>query len=235
MTNRFYPGKTLAMNYADVSLAKSNNVILEQSLRCIAFDAYRRIASGELIEVARKVKERMDQGAQGPIVILDEDTSRPIEVDFRGSADEVVERIRKTESKEVANGELPAEKRGIGRPKLGVVAREVTLLPRHWEWLNRQPGGASVALRKLVEEARRSHKEKDQARESQESVYRFLSSVAGDLPGFEESLRAFYAHDYGRFDGMIESWPEDVRDHTRKLAAAAVRDELASREKEKSS
>lgn len=197
-----------------------------RTLPCVAFEGYRCIAMGELEFVARKVKEVMEKGEIAPIIILEEATSRLVEVDFRGSADEVVGRFRQDE-----NNQPPVtgytEKRGIGRPKLGVVAREVTLLPRHWEWLNRQPGGASVALRKLVEEARRSHQQKDRARESQESVHRFLSNLAGNLPGFEEALRAFYSKHYERFHVMVDPWPQDIRDHARKLAATAIRDEAA--------
>src|ERR1043165_2680260 len=103
--------------------------------------------------------------------------------------------------------ETSAAPRGRGRPKLGVVAREVTLLPRHWEWLNGQPGGASVALRKLVEEAKRASHGKDRARQSQEAVHRFMYVVAGNLPGFEEASRAFYAGNQERFNAMVESWP----------------------------
>ncbi|MFY0534142.1 DUF2239 family protein [Nannocystis pusilla] len=38
--------------------------------------------------------------------------------------------------------EEPPARTGPGRPKLGVVSREVSLLPRHWEWLERQPSGS---------------------------------------------------------------------------------------------
>ncbi len=105
-------------------------------------------------------------------------------------------------------GEAP---RGPGRPRLGVVAREVTLLPRHWDWLNGQPGGASVALRKLVEEARRVNEGRDRLRRSQESAYRFMSAMAGNLPGFEEAARALFASDGVRFELLIRRWPKDVR------------------------
>ena len=108
-----------------------------------------------------------------------------------------------------------------GRPKLGVVAREVTLLPRHWDWLNGQPGGASVTLRKLVEEARRRSSATDQAREGQEAAYRFMSAIAGDLPGFEEATRALWRRDAARFEHETDAWPKDVRDHARALAARA--------------
>lgn len=111
--------------------------------------------------------------------------------------------------------------RGPGRPKLGVVSREVTLLPRHWDWLNSQPGGASVALRKLVEEARRVNNKRDKVRCSQEVTYRFISVIAGDLPGFEESTRALFAGAPERFNDLMVSWPVDIRDHARKLAKAA--------------
>ncbi len=104
---------------------------------------------------------------------------------------------------------------------MGVVAREVTLLPRHWDWLNGQPGGASVALRKLVEEARRANAGRDRVRRAQEAAYRFLSALAGNLPGFEEATRALFASDRTRFQEMVEPWPEDVRDHAKTLANAA--------------
>jgi len=108
--------------------------------------------------------------------------------------------------------------RGRGRPKLGVVAREVTLLPRHWEWLATQPGGASVALRKLVEEARRTHAGSDKRRNAQEAAYHFMAAIAGNLPGFEEATRALFANDQEGFRGRLVAWPDDVREHAIKLA-----------------
>jgi hypothetical protein len=111
--------------------------------------------------------------------------------------------------------------RGPGRPRLGVVAREVTLLPRHWEWLGEQPGGASAALRRIVDEARRGSHDKDRVRKAQEAAYRFLSAMAGDLPGFEEANRALFAGDAARFEREVAGWPSDVRDHATTLARAA--------------
>jgi hypothetical protein len=94
-------------------------------------------------------------------------------------------------------------------------------LPRHWDWLNSQPGGASVALRKLVEEARRTNGQKDRIRRAQEATYKFLSMMAGNFDGFEEVTRALYRANRERFDELVEAWPKDVRDHVRKLADAA--------------
>src|SRR5262245_3846770 len=111
-----------------------------------------------------------------------------------------------------------ASVRRPGRPKLGVVAREVTLLPRHWEWLGAQPGGASVALRKLVEEARRANGDADRARAARDAAYRFMSVMAGNLAGFEEASRALFADDRRRFVGLVAGWPDDVRDHVVRLA-----------------
>jgi hypothetical protein len=105
------------------------------------------------------------------------------------------------------------------------VAREVTLLPRHWDWLNQQPGGASVALRKLVEEARRVAAVRDRVRQAQEVAYRFLSVMAGNLPDFEEATRALFAADQTRFDALTETWPVDIRDHARKLGAGVFQGE----------
>lgn len=183
---------------------------------CTAFEGPRCIATGELLEVALKVKEVLDQDAKALVLIFDDETSRPIEVDFRGQASDVAKRLKAVSSNE--QGEAP---RGPGRPKLGVVAREVTLLPRHWEWLSAQPGGASVSLRKLVEEARRAGSTADRVRLAQESTYRFMSAMAGDLPGFEEAIRAFFAKDAERFKSHMEAWPKDLKKHVEKLAAQA--------------
>jgi hypothetical protein len=98
-----------------------------------------------------------------------------------------------------------------------VVAREVTLLPRHWDWLNGQPGGASVALRKLVEEARRVNEGRDRVRRAQESAYRFMSAMAGDLPAFEEAARALFAGKADQFASLICRWPKDVRMHLERM------------------
>jgi hypothetical protein len=185
---------------------------------CTAFKGGRCIAAGELADVALKAKTAVDKGEQ--VLIFNDITSESIEVDFRGSAEEVLQRLAQMETKQAtAVSEAP---RGPGRPKLGVVAREITLLPRHWDWLSAQPGGASVALRKLVEEARRANEGKDRVRQSQEAAYRFMSTMAGDRPGFEEATRALFAGHRDRFDQLIEPWPKDVRYHARKLAADAL-------------
>ena len=123
------------------------------SIRCTAFEGYRRIASGDLLPVALTTKEVIDKGEQARVLIFDDVTGEQIELDFRGTADDVRKRLAQTTSEGASTAaSAPPDKetpRGPGRPKLGVVAREVTLLPRHWDWLNSQPGGASVALRKL--------------------------------------------------------------------------------------
>jgi hypothetical protein len=121
-----------------------------------------------------------------------------------------------------STSEPPAlEKRQPGRPKLGVVAREVTLLPRHWQWLNAQPGGASVTLRKLVELARRSTRDSDRARQAQEAAYRFMTAMAGNEPGYEEATRALFAADRERYEALIRNWPMDVRTYATALAKDA--------------
>lgn len=192
-------------------------------LRCIAFEGPRCIASGELGAVAKLTKAALRNADHGPILIFDAVSSRPIEIDFRGSLQQVLERLARMLPTDTSSSPAP-EHRGPGRPKLGVIGREVTLLPRHWEWLDGQPGGASVALRKLVEEARRANRGKDLARQSQESVYRFMLAMAGDLPGYEEALRAFYRGNKAGVEERIRSWPSDIRKHLRSLLATAYHD-----------
>jgi hypothetical protein len=164
-------------------------------------------------------KAIVDRGQDAIILVFNDRTGEVIDLDLRGTSDYVIRRI---EARDTA-GASPAVPRGPGRPKLGVVAREVTLLPRHWEWLAAQPGGASVALRRLVENARRDPSGKDRVRGSQAAAYKFMSAMAGDERGFEEAARALFAGDMHRFDALVEGWPPDVRDHARRLATGGFR------------
>lgn len=185
------------------------------SRRCTVFEGPRRVASGALADVALTAKQMIDRDGPTGLLIFDDETSELVELDLRGSAEDVLGRLPAEET------QAPAGPRGPGRPKLGVIGREVTLLPRHWEWLNDQPGGPSVALRKLVDEARKANEGPDRLRKAKESAYRFLSAMAGNLPGFEEVTRALFAGQADRFETLTEPWPVDVRDHARNVAAKA--------------
>lgn len=187
-----------------------------------AFEGFRRLARGPLPEVALAVKRAIERRTNDAVLLFDDRTGRSIDIDTRGSDEELVARLTPVV---VPPAEAPtdeaqeiSEPRGRGRPKLGVVAREVTLLPRHWDWLGAQPGGASVALRKLVEEARRAGADKESRRQAQERAYHFMSAIGGDLPGFEEASRALFAHDRPKLARLVEAWPADVREHAMLLA-----------------
>jgi hypothetical protein len=195
---------------------------------CTAFEGTRCIASGEIAQVALKAKSLVDAGEQ--VLIFNDSTSEAIELDFRGTADDVLERL--AQAKDAPVGSMPDADmpRGPGRPKLGVIAREVTLLPRHWDWLNGQPGGASIALRKLVDEARRTNEGPDRVRQSKEAAYRFMTVMAGNRPGFEEATRALFAGRRERFDELVEPWPTDIRHHAQKLASVAFQNPSVPRE-----
>ncbi|SDU16594.1 hypothetical protein SAMN05444156_2359 [Verrucomicrobium sp. GAS474] len=181
-----------------------------------AFLGHRRIGTGSLRAVATAIKETHLEEEGIPVLIFDDEECQPVELDLRGTLAEVLERLPQEEA--ALAEPLPVAAPGPGRPKLGVVAREVTLLPRHWEWLARQPGGTSVALRKLVEQARHASEEPDRLWRAQEATYRFLSAVAGNLPGFEEASRAFFAKDKTALERHCAAWPKDVSDHTLHLA-----------------
>ncbi|WP_315740651.1 MULTISPECIES: DUF2239 family protein [unclassified Bradyrhizobium] len=179
-----------------------------------AFAGQTRVAAGPLPKVALVLKHAAP-GTE-PIVIFSDRTGQPIDLDLRGSDREILARLP-VEAGAAAN-QGPSEPRGRGRPKLGVVAREVTLLPQHWDWLNAQPGGASVALRKLVHDARRASGDTDRAREARDAAYHFMSGIGSNLPQFEEASRALFAGDLGRFAALIADWPADIRDHAVALA-----------------
>jgi uncharacterized protein len=213
------------------ALVESRSSLTPEQPMCTAFQGQRCIASGPLPAVARRIKAIAEDAEHEPMLVFEDLTGGLVEIDLRGTVDEVVERLSRTH-RSSAGREQVSQKRGPGRPKLGVIAREVTLLPAQWDWLDGQPGGASAALRRLVHLAKRSSQGKDRARQSQEAVYRFMTAMAGDLPGFEEALRSFYRREHERFGTLIASWPQDIRDHVKKMVASASRDQAAAQEKE---
>jgi hypothetical protein len=181
-----------------------------------AFLGDRRVASGRLEAVAEAACRLQDQ--QGALLIFDDVTGQPVELDVRGGAAAAAADYR---ARLGDPPDAPVRRQGRGRPRLGVVAREVTLLPRHWEWLSAQPGGASAALRRLVEEARRLGSASDRRHRALDALYRVMSALAGDAPGFEEASRALFADEDARFDALVSAWPPDVAAYVSQLAAAA--------------
>ncbi len=186
---------------------------------CTAFCDHRLLASGPPAEVARVVKRTLEANAGSTVLTFDDATGQLVEFDLRGTEADVA--ARHAPAPVAAPADHAAAPRAAGRPKLGVVGREVTLLPRHWDWLAEQPGGASVTLRKLVDAARVAHHSRDVARRAQKAADRFMLTMLGDAPGYEEAARALYAGDKAAFQARTEPWPIDLRDHARRLAAAA--------------
>ncbi len=184
------------------------------------FDGNSCIAHGDLKTVVLAVKRAMAVGTGGPLLIFSDQTGRVVDVDFRGTDNEVLARLEPgvTNSPAHSLSEPTSGPRGRGRPKLGVIGREVTLLPRHWDWLAAQPGGASVALRRLVEAARRESGPQDDQRRNQACAYQFSLVMAGNFTGFEESTRALFAGDPERYLEHSADWPTDVREHAFRLA-----------------
>lgn len=212
---------------------------------CAAFADKKLVASGDIADVARTTKGFIDNDPSLSILIFDDD-SELVEIDFRGTPESVVERILEAQQKlrseeqqqgkhmregnlshleslENAKSEVKSDeaKAGPGRPKLGVVSKEVTLLPRHWEWLATQSGGASVTIRKLVDAARKQDEVPNREKRSREITYKFMSAMAGNEVNFEEASRALFAGDAKRFDELIQSWPADLREHIRRLSTTS--------------
>lgn len=181
----------------------------------VVFNGERRLAAGSKLDVAVAAQARLAEAPEASLLIFDPE-GRQVDFDLRGGPWDIALRLG-----DERGGEGEPAPRGRGRPKLGVTAREVTLLPRHWEWLAAQPGGASVALRKLVEAARRESEGPDRRRAARDAAYRFASVMAGDRPGFEAMSRALFAGDAEEFAARIADWPGDVAEHLRALAVEA--------------
>ena len=167
-----------------------------------AFVGQRLLASGDLRRVLLRTKQRLESGQLDPneLLIFDDQTGQQVEFDLRGSTEEMLER------------ELPTPRAtGPGRPKLGVVSREVSLLPRHWDWLEQEPNGISASLRRLVEEASKRDPAEQRARKVRAAVHRFMTAMAGNFPNYEEASRALFAGEQERFESLIRGWPKDVR------------------------
>jgi hypothetical protein len=176
-----------------------------------AFAGNRRIAAGNRDSILSSVKQYSDVNAER-ILIFEDMTGKQVDFDFSGSLDDVLER-----------GRARTVRVRPGRPKLGVVGREVSLLPRHWDWLEDQPNGISAAIRRLVDEARKREPGAQRARRLRDGIARFMWSMGGDLPNFEEATRALYGEAGSPLESLIAAWPDDVRDHVLRLVAEVAR------------
>lgn len=203
-----------------------------------AFAGHRLLARGSLADVAVAVHAASANDgaadAADPLLVFDDRSGQQIDLHLGGDAAAVAERYREVAPADAGDAVAEADRRDAlaapaqaetprsrGRPRLGVTAREVTLLPRHWDWLASQPGGASVTLRKLIEQARKSGEADTRQRLAREAAYRCLNALAGNAPEAEDAVRALFAGDRAGFVRRIDAWPADVRDYLHALAADA--------------
>jgi len=176
----------------------------------VAFEGHALLARGALADVGQAVRGRLAAGSQARLAVYDERSGRPVDLDCSGGDPAFVNEPAEAGASGI---ELDAQgPRGPGRPKLGVVSREVSLLPRHWEWLAAQRGGASASLRRLVDAARKEGVAGQRVKDAVEVAHRFLWDLAGDLPDFEEATRALFAHDFAALERRTASWPAGVRE-----------------------
>jgi uncharacterized protein len=197
---------------------------MDTSVEYLAFNAKELLVKGKLSDIALTLKNYEKQSDATPLLLFNGSSGQQIDIDLSGSDSEVVERYREPNlpGQNIAPESASApQKRGRGRPKLGVQGREVTLLPRHWEWLDLQRGGASATLRRLIDEDRKESLALNAVKNAQDATNRFMYAIAGNLPGFEEAIRALYARDGARFKEETQTWPVDIRDCAREFAEPA--------------
>lgn len=174
---------------------------MNNETRFSAFTGVTLLVTGGFDEMLRATKAHLDSGGSADLLIFDDSTGEQVDFDFHGNVEEVLRRAARP------------EKKGRGRPRLGVIGREVSLLPRHWEWLDRQPQSASATIRRLIEAARKQDALGGDARRRIEAAGRFIWAMAGNYENFEESSRALYARDWARLRELTHPWPKDVRNH----------------------
>lgn len=174
---------------------------MEQKKTLTAFRGFRRIASGPVEKVVAAIKESEEQD-EVSVLIFDDATGRQVDLDLRGSVDEVAQRFGEAD-----------KRKGRGRPRMGVSCNEICLLPRHWDWLAAQPRSASATLRRLVEAARKTEAPEDRRRELVDAIGSFMWTMTGDLPGFEEASRDLYRGNWQSLRERISDWPVDLREY----------------------
>jgi hypothetical protein len=193
---------------------------MEEERNYTAFMGERQIVSGEIKKMLLVTKSFIDRNKDAQVLIFDDQTGRQVDFDFRGTPDDVLARISEHP---LFKTDIGSEKReiGPGRPKLGVVCREVSLLPRHWDWLEEQPGGISASIRKLVDEARKREPDKEKARNMRNAASRIMTVLAGNLPGYEEASRALFSGNTEKFENQICDWPQDICGYLQRIILKA--------------
>ena len=194
---------------------------MQQASKILAFSAQKLIAEGSFSEVIQLVKNHIKHNDTGNTLFFNGSDGRQIDINLRAGNGESASASGASVA-DSGSGEDKPGKKSRGRPKLGVVGREVTLLPRHWQWLDDQRGGASARLRRLIDQERKANAGEDSIRQSQDSANRFMYAMAGNIPGFEEAVRALYARNKARFDQETSAWPVDIRDCARGFAEEAL-------------
>lgn len=189
---------------------------MEKSGSYTAFAGERLISSGELKDMLLATKSFLNEKADAQVLIFEDQTGQQVDFDFRGTQEDVLRRLAYHPMFK-SEGGIQKLQAGPGRPKLGVVCREVSLLPRHWEWLEEQPGGISASIRRIVDEARKREPDKEQERSRRNAASRVMTVLAGNLPGYEEASRALFAGDWGKFDNEICNWPQEIKSYLKKI------------------
>lgn len=179
-----------------------------------AFDGHKLLTQGPLEDVVLKLKRHLKSNPNSSPLVFSDSSGKQMDFDMHGTEKEVLQKLHIYRGTDGA----PTLNQGPGRPKLGVVAREISLLPRHWEWLSTQSGGASATLRRLVDETKKTSFGKDLVKQAQERTYKYMSAIAGDLPNYEEALRALYKKDKALFKTQISDWPSDIKEYAKTLS-----------------
>ncbi len=182
---------------------------MNESERYSSFIGDRHLFTGDLKGMLSQTHAYISRHGEEGLLIFDNFSGRQIDYNFRVSLEELL-------GKELP----PTPKKGPGRPRLGVVCGEISLLPRHWDWLQRQRQSASATIRRLIEAAMKEASPEEKTREAIDAAGKFLWTMAGNLSDFEEASRALYAQKWHILDAITAAWPEDIAKHLNMMLKA---------------
>lgn len=164
--------------------------------RYTAFRGDTRIITDSLFNVALALQKQSEMN----VLVFNDQTGQQIDLDLSGSEDDLKQRYTEVEYV-----------KKVGRPKLGVISREITLQQKHWNWLDQQSSSASAVIRKLIDKELNDPSSESNIMLAKQAIDHFMLAMLGNMPNYEEATRALYQGNKSHFLALIHNYPKDLK------------------------